>query len=122
MSNLARQLERKRVHETQVQHEERIQQSIKRKFRFSKGEKFLYFSTIVGLFIATYFIISTFASIYVANSEIHSLEKSINIQNSSNEALRLQVTELSAPDRILQIAMEELGMTLDDKNVKVVKN
>ncbi|MCT8139030.1 cell division protein FtsL [Anaerobacillus sp. CMMVII] len=92
------------------------------KSRITSGEKFLYFTTIIGVAFAAYLIISTYASIYITNSEIHALERSINNQVTNNEALQLQVTELSAPDRILQIATEQLGMTLNDKNVKVVQN
>lgn len=118
MSNLARQLEKKQINDVASKKQ---QNTIKKK-RLSNGEKFLYFSTIVGIVFATYLVISTYAAIYITNNEIHALEMSINNQVTNNEALQLQVTELSAPDRILQIAKEELGMTLNDKNVKVVKN
>jgi cell division protein FtsL len=82
----------------------------------------LYFTTLVGVVFATYLIISTYAAIYITNNEVHALERTIKNQTTNNEALQLQVTELSAPDRILKIATEKLGMTLNDKNVKVVKN
>jgi cell division protein FtsL len=121
MSNLARQLERKRLNDTS-QHRKQIVREGASKKRISVGERFLYFTTLVGLVFATYFIISTYASIYIVNKEIHTLESSIAAQTTNNEALNLQVTELSAPDRILKIAKEELGMELNDKNVKVVKN
>ncbi|OIJ17739.1 cell division protein FtsL [Anaerobacillus alkalidiazotrophicus] len=121
MSNLARKLERKKVYDT-TEYQQQNQPQIKRKLRITSGEKFLYFSTVVGLVFASYLVISTFASIYIVNSEIHTLERSISAQATNNEALQLQVTELSAPDRILYIATNELGMSLNDKNVKVVQN
>jgi cell division protein FtsL len=120
MSNLARQLERKQFQDTKTR--EQLKPSRKVKSRITSGEKFLYFTTVIGVVFASYLIISTYASIYIANNEIHALERSINNQVTNNEALQLQVTELSAPDRILQIATEQLGMTLNDKNVKVVQN
>ncbi|RXI98109.1 cell division protein FtsL [Anaerobacillus alkaliphilus] len=118
MSNLARQFETKQNHTISTN----VQNKPLRKNRITSGEKFLYFTTIFGIVFATYLVISTYASIYITNSEIHSLERSINEQITNNEALQLQVTELSAPDRILQIAKDQLGMTLNDKNVKVVQN
>jgi cell division protein FtsL len=120
MSNLARQLERKQIQES-VSRE--LNNPLKKtKSKISSGEKFLYFTTLVGVVFATYLIISTYAAIYITNNEVHALERTIKNQTTNNEALQLQVTELSAPDRILKIATEKLGMTLNDKNVKVVKN
>lgn len=121
MSNLARPLERKRIGEI-PDHQRQIHQETYRKPRISVGERFLYFTTIIGVVLATYLIISMYASIYITNKDITTLERSINAQMTNNEALHLQVTELSNPDRILQIATKELGMTLNDKNVKVVQN
>ncbi|OIJ09802.1 cell division protein FtsL [Anaerobacillus arseniciselenatis] len=122
MSNLARQLERKRIADhTQEQRTKTVRESSGRR-RITIGERLLYFATILGLVFATYFIISTYASIYIVNKEIHTLERTIATQTTENEALNLQVTELSAPDRILKIAKDELGMELNDNNVKVVQN
>lgn len=121
MSNLARELERKPIiNSPQKQKQVQLQSTGKRKI--TSGERVLYFFTIIGVVFATYLIISTYASIYIINKDIHNLELSIKQQSASNEALELQVTELSAPDRILKIATENLGMTLDDKKVKVVQN
>lgn len=120
MSNLARQLETKQIQDIATR--TRTKPVIRTKNRISSGEKFLYFTTVIGVVFATYLVISTYAAIYITNNEIHTLERSINNQVTNNEALQLQVTELSAPDRILQIATEKLGMTLNDKNVKVVSN
>ncbi len=118
MSNLARQLETKHKHSISTSKETKTLT----KSRITIGEKVLYFTTVIGLVFATYLVISTYADIYITNHEIHSLERSISEQTTNNEALQLQVTELSAPDRILQIATEQLGMVLNDKNVKVVQN
>ncbi len=123
MSNLARQLERKKI-AGDTQHQQRTKTLSEKtsKHRITVGERFLYFATILGVVFATYFIISTYASIYIVNKEIHTLERTIAAQTTDNEALHLQVTELSAPDRILKIAKDKLGMELNDKNVKVVQN
>lgn len=120
MSNLARQLDRKNVQQSFSKNKATVQPKIKSKI--TSGEKFLYFLTVIGLVVAMFLVISTYATIYITNSEIHSLQRDIKGQTINNEALQLQVTELSAPDRILEIATKKLGMSLDDKNVKVVQN
>ena len=124
MSNLARQLEQKKlIDRREIQEPQRQGQQFPiRKKPISKGEKTLYMLTLIGVVFATYLVLSAYASTYIANKEIHQLQTSINEQVQKNEALRLQVTELSAPDRILKIATEELGMTLNDQNVRVVRN
>lgn len=121
MSNLARQLERKRMLEI-PDHQRQVHQETSKKRCITSGERFLCFTTIICLVLASYLIISNYASIYIINKDIHTLQTSINTQKTNNEALQLQVTELSDPDRIWGIATEQLGMTLNDKNVKVVRN
>lgn len=95
---------------------------ILKKNKFTNGEKglFLLFFVILLVFVA--FMISNQARIYSMERDIYKLEQKIGEQSLVNEALQLQVIELSAPDRILHIATEQLGMTLDDNKVKVVQN
>ncbi|MFC0473073.1 cell division protein FtsL [Halalkalibacter kiskunsagensis] len=73
-------------------------------------------------FIVFGVIVHNYATLYTVNQEAYQLQQTINQQAQLNEGLTLQVVELSAPDRILHIAKEELGMTLDDNKVKVVQN
>lgn len=120
MSNLARKIERKHTFDTSQQ--QKHQKHPKVSNRISLGERSLYYATIVGVVFCAYLILSTYASVYMVNKDIHTFEAQIREQATNNEALQLQVRELSAPDRILFIATEKLGMTLDDKNVKVVQN
>ncbi len=90
--------------------------------KITLGEKMIVVMMVGALFIALSMIIHSYASIYITNKEIYQLEAKIGEQAQKNAGLSLQVVELSAPDRILSIAYEELGMTLDDNKVKVVQN
>lgn len=117
LDHLARQLE-------QQQHQElkKKKRILHKKATITKGEKLL-----VGLFICAtavccIVILTNYATLYSVSKEIFGLENSINQQMEVNDGLQLQVIELSAPDRILQIAQEELGMTLDENKVKVIQN
>lgn len=90
--------------------------------KITLGEKLIMFMMTIALFITLTVIVQQYASIYITNKEIYQLEREISLQTQKNEGLALQVTELSAPERILSLAYEKLGMTLDDNKVKVVQN
>ena len=51
--------------------------------------------------------------------EIQSIEREITEVNNNNVDLKVRVSELSTHERIWEKA-EELGLTLNEKNVKVV--
>ena len=51
--------------------------------------------------------------------EIQSIEREITEVNNNNVDLKVRVSELSTHERIWKKA-EELGLTLNEKNVKVV--
>ncbi|WP_235715243.1 cell division protein FtsL [Halalkalibacter wakoensis] len=88
----------------------------------TRGEKTIVALIAIVTFIILAVIVNNFASLYTMNQELYRLEQSISKQQQVNEGLTLQVIELSAPDRILHIASEQLGMSLDDNKVKVVQN
>ncbi|WP_017727201.1 cell division protein FtsL [Halalkalibacterium ligniniphilum] len=115
--NVARQIgqeqEAKQVRRKSVRH---IRKSI------TRGEQLIIGSMIVAAFFIFGLIIHNYASIYTVNNDIHQLESSIAQQTQVNDGLSLQVVELSRPERILHIATEKLGMTLDDEKVKVIQN
>jgi cell division protein FtsL len=88
----------------------------------TKGEKFLWTIALIGLLCASVFVISNYASIYAVNSDIQQVETKIDRQQKVNGNLELQVSELSAPERIITIAKERIGLTSNISNVKVVEN
>ncbi|UZJ77259.1 cell division protein FtsL [Fictibacillus sp. KU28468] len=122
MSNLAYQTQRQYQQESRQKYVQQQAQPRIRTPRITKGEKFLWVFASLLLIAGAIFMVSNYASIYKVNSSIESVQSSINYENKVVDDYKQQVTELSAPDRILKIAKEKLGMTLNDKNVKVLEN
>ncbi|WP_078430653.1 cell division protein FtsL [Alkalihalobacterium alkalinitrilicum] len=121
MSNLARQYQQ-HPQKVQDQQQKQLKAPKQRKFSVTKGEKGLVLLAVVAFSVAVTFIIANYASVYSVNRDIHNLQRDIQQQTQVNDGLQLQVIELSAPDRILHIATEQLGMSLDDNKVRVIQN
>ncbi|MFZ4450242.1 cell division protein FtsL [Salibacterium aidingense] len=119
MDNLAQQIQRQKQ-ERQTLHKQVQTHHIPGKV--TKGEKILVFSMVLAVVIAAFILISNYANIYTQQREIASLNQSINEQTETNRSLELEVAELSAPDRIMYYAKEELGMELDDEQVRVIQS
>lgn len=118
MSNVAYQLR-----ERQEQTQQRINKPstvIVEKGRITKGEVMLLTALAIVFFFASIFVISNYATIQSLNRDVHVLQSEIDNKVRTNEDLQLQVKELSEPERIMSIAKKELGLTLDEKNVKVI--
>ncbi|UII57312.1 cell division protein FtsL [Cytobacillus spongiae] len=118
MSNLARKLQ---------QEEKRQQQSVQAPKKqanrmpwLSPGEKVLGLLFGAILCIGSVNIISNQTAIYKVNKDIHETKASIDVKQRENNDLEMQVSELSAYERIKAKA-EELGLKLNDNNVKVVQ-
>ena len=73
---------------------------------------------IVGLAVISLKIQS---DIHTTNMEIKTLENEVTQISNENVDLKVQVGELSTYERIWEKA-QELGLTLNEKNVKVVPN
>ncbi|WP_377889357.1 cell division protein FtsL [Alkalihalobacillus sp. R86527] len=118
MSNLA--------YKYQQQHSEKQQVEAQKKAvyvqrgRITKGEKLLWMMLSIAVVAASIIMISNYASIYNINTSIQQVEVKQQAQMKQNEELQVKVTELSAPDRIIDIAEEKLGMQLNDQNVEVI--
>ncbi|MEK4424328.1 cell division protein FtsL [Solibacillus sp. FSL K6-1523] len=86
---------------------------------FSKREKFLFviFAVVVATFAVS--ILHTQGEIQTVSIEIQKIEKEITEINNDNVDLKVRVSELSTHERIWEKA-KELGLTLNEKNVKVV--
>ncbi|MCA0987975.1 cell division protein FtsL [Guptibacillus algicola] len=118
MSNLA--------YKYQQQHSEKQQVEVQKKAvyvqrgKITKGEKLLWMTLCIAVVAASIVMISNYASIYNINTSIQQVESKQQAQMKQNEELQVKVTELSAPDRIIDIAEEKLGMQLNDQNVEVI--
>lgn len=118
-----------RVRQTYIQHQpelpEQQQQRLPaqpktRKARlFSVREKFLFiiFAVVVASFAVS--LLHTQGEIQTMSMEIQKVEREITEANNNNVDLKVRVSELSTHERIWEKA-KELGLTLNEKNVKVV--
>ncbi|MDT2045698.1 cell division protein FtsL [Priestia flexa] len=119
LSNVAYQVKPNTQHEQQKQPVRKVVKKSKRKI--SVGEKFVYTGTLALMLFGAVQMISNQATLYSTNAEVQALESNIQQQETKNNELKLQVTELSAYERIWAKA-KELGLSLNENNVKVVEN
>ncbi len=121
MSNLAMKFEQKR--QEQIQQMPQPKQEpiiIKRRATITPGEKFLILVFVSLFVIGAIAIVTNSYSVYQSNIEIQEIEAQIQEQKKLNSDLHVQVEELSTYDRIWEKA-KELGLTLDQNNVKSVQ-
>ncbi|MGD9677914.1 MAG: cell division protein FtsL [Vulcanibacillus sp.] len=83
-------------------------------------EKLAYIMLIIVLVILAGMVISGYAILAENNYKIQELKNSIILINKESENLEMEIAELSSPSRILRIAQEELGMTLDESRIIVL--
>jgi cell division protein FtsL len=121
LSNLARQYQQPKHIDYKPEQKRQVQPK-KKMTPFTQGEKGIILLLFLITLVVVAYIVSNYATAYSMNREIHILQGNIGQQVKVNDALSLQVIELSAPNRILHIASEKLGMTLDDNKVKVIQN
>lgn len=119
MSNLAVKIQQQR-HEQQKQMPEQQQSVvITRRPTITVGEKVLIVAFLSLLLFAAVQIVSNSVTVYQSNIEIQKIETKIQDQQKINSDLTVQVKELSTYERIWAKA-KELGLTLNQNNVKVV--
>lgn len=87
----------------------------------TKGEKVLWILGILTVFVLCITIVSKEAALYNQSKQISELQTKIDQTSSVNTGLSTQIAQLNAPQRIIQYAETKLGMSLNVKNVKVVK-
>ncbi len=86
------------------------------------GEKLFYLSVVIFVVFLASIVISGYAQIAEYNYKEQKLEKSISSINEENETLQRKIAELSTTDRIIDIAENKLGMTLDESRIVVLPN
>jgi cell division protein FtsL len=119
LSNLAYQIQQRRKIEDHQQHQPKT--VIKKRAHVTFGEKVLYFIFLIMVLIGSIVVVSNSANIFTINRDISALEKSIDTQTKVNSDLEQQVMELSTYERIWAKA-HELGLMLNENNVKVVQD
>jgi len=91
------------------------------KGRVTVGEKILYVLLALFLFVMSVKIIANQYALYVLNQDILITENAVEEQTKVNNDLSVEVSELSRYERIWERA-SQLGLTLDENNVKVVRD
>lgn len=86
----------------------------------SSKEKLFYLVSVIILAVLAGLVISGYAIISENNYKVQELKKNIIKINQENEMLELEIAELSSPDRILNIAQKDLGMTLNEDRIIVL--
>ena len=88
------------------------QPSVKKRKIITRQEKFVYLAFIVVAAIMAVMVLHK-------QIDIQKVESSINDVSRQNADYKVQISEKSTFERIMAIAKER-GLTLDEKNVKVV--
>lgn len=92
---------------------------IKRRFGISAGEKLFIFAIVVVIVALAMSILHIQGEIQTTSMENQLLQTEVATVQSENVDLKVQVGELSKYERIWKKA-QELGLTLNGENVKVV--
>ena len=82
-------------------------------------EKILYITFIIAVALFIVSLLHTQGQIQTTTMEIQKIESEVEEVAKQNEDLKVHVSELSTYERIWEKA-KELGLTLNEKNVKVV--
>ncbi|WP_462420421.1 cell division protein FtsL [Salinicoccus sp. Marseille-QA3877] len=85
-----------------------------------RGEALVYVMLMIMITIAAVFVLSSKMEAYKMQSEITNIESEIATKNGEIDELNTEVTHLASYDRIYEKAAE-LGLDLDNSNVKVVE-
>ncbi|MFE8703635.1 cell division protein FtsL [Cytobacillus sp. FJAT-54145] len=118
MSNLARKLQQEQRQQQVVQSPSKVK--VKNSW-LSPGEKILGLTFCAVMCFGAVNIVSNQAAIYEVNRDIQETKMSINEQAKANNDLEMQVSELKTYERIWAKA-KELGLKLNENNVKVVQD
>ncbi|MFD1705792.1 cell division protein FtsL [Siminovitchia sediminis] len=117
MSNLARQLQENQS----IQPKDVQVQKVQRHVKISPGEKLLFLLLAAFIIFMSVKILSVQADIYEVNKELQEVETAIQNHEKITSDLDMQVDELSRYERVWKKA-NELGLNLNENNVKVVEN
>lgn len=118
MSSLARKLQ-----EQQSQQRQHVATPERRRglwHQVTPGEKLIWIIFAALLCFGAVQVISAQSEIYKVNKDIQEVKSSITDMEKVNGDLKVQVKELSNYDRIM-LKAKELGLMLNENNVKVVQ-
>jgi len=111
---------KKILEQQQEEQQQSVQTVVIRKAKISFGEVMLLCILAAAIAFMSVKVVSNQSTIYKTNKEIQVSQASIEEQRKVNNDLKMQVDELGTYERIWQKA-EEMGFTLNEKNVKGVQ-
>lgn len=90
-----------------------------KKKRITKGERFLYSSIVVMLFLVMFIQIYSAASLGNLKMNIEKLNYQISSQEKKNESLNMKISELTAYDNVKDVA-NEMGLSYNYENIIII--
>ena len=98
-------------------------QTVKRKVvvQLTRFEKILYIALITVIALISIYMLSLKMDAYDTRGKIADLDQKIEKQSSENSALKSEIKKNSSYERIYDKAKKQ-GMSLENDNVKVVRN
>lgn len=92
----------------------------KRKFRLSKGEKFLYTLGIMCFCFTIVIKVFSSAGISTLKMDIEKVSYKIENQEKKNQSLAMQVNELTSYENMSGV-LKDMGLAYNNENIVVVK-
>ncbi len=90
-----------------------------KKKRITKGEKVLYLSIAIMLFLVMFMEIYSAASLGNLKMNIEKLNYQITTQEKKNESLNMKISELTAYDNIRGV-VNEMGLSYNYENIIII--
>lgn len=91
----------------------------KKKRRVTRGERVLYFSIAIMMFLAVFIKIYSAADLGNLKMSIEKLNYQISTQEKKNESLSMKISELTAFDNVKGV-VDELGLSYNYENIIII--
>ncbi len=86
----------------------------------SARERLLYIVLVIIAIALSVAVITGYALITENNYQLQKITKEVEVLVQTNTNLQFEISKLRQPERILSIAQQELGMTLNDDRIIVL--
>lgn len=91
----------------------------KRKIKFTRGERLLYFYSVSALIFTIMLKIFCGASISEMKMSIEEINYNIDAQEKTNESLTMKVNELTSFENISEV-VKDMGLAYNNDNIIIV--
>jgi cell division protein FtsL len=93
-----------------------------KKSAIPQAEKLLYLFSILIFVVVSGILVSRVTESYENNYKLQEIEFQIESLSEQNKTLQLKISELQSPERIMDIAQNQLGMVRSDSQVHLGQN